>query len=100
MLNELAIELVIREMLIFKHCSMDSKEIKCLFQWWAKHEIRFLIVGFLTHQILRIVGSQIKILKKFMRILTIKKFKKKKFVRKIGQMIFKFIVNNLSIWLS
>jgi hypothetical protein len=36
MLNELAIELVIREILIFKHCWMDSKEIKCLFQWWAK----------------------------------------------------------------
>lgn len=43
MLNELVIELVIREMLIFKHCSMDSKEIK------------FLIVGFLARQILRIV---------------------------------------------
>jgi hypothetical protein len=63
-LNERVIELVIREMLIFKHYSMDSKEIKCLFQWWAKHEIRFLIVGFLACQILGIVGSQIKFFKK------------------------------------
>ncbi len=52
MLNELVIELVIREMLIFKHCSMDSKEIK------------FLIVGFLARQILRIVRLQIKIKKR------------------------------------
>jgi len=52
MLNELVIELVIREMLIFKHCSLDSKKIK------------FLIVGFLACQILGIVRLQIKIKKR------------------------------------
>jgi hypothetical protein len=38
---------------------MDSKEFKCLIQWWAKHETMFPIVGVLAHQILGIVGSQI-----------------------------------------
>jgi hypothetical protein len=43
-------------MLIFKLYQVDSKEIKCPFQWWEKHETMFPNVGFLTHQILGIIG--------------------------------------------
>jgi hypothetical protein len=54
-------ELVNREMLIFMRYQADSKEIKCHFQWWAKHEAMFPILGFLASQILEIVGSQIEL---------------------------------------
>jgi hypothetical protein len=50
-----------RELLIFKWYQLDVKNIKCPFQWWEKHEAMFLIVSFLFHQILGIVGSHIKI---------------------------------------
>jgi hypothetical protein len=43
---------------------MDAKNTKCPLQWWGKHEAMFPIVGFLAHQILSIVGSQIEIEKK------------------------------------
>jgi hypothetical protein len=33
-------------MLIFKHYQLDSKEIKCLFQWWAKMKPCFLLLIF------------------------------------------------------
>jgi hypothetical protein len=56
--SELTLELVRRETLIFKCYQVDSKEIKCLLQWWTKYETMFPTV-FLAHQILRIVGSQI-----------------------------------------
>jgi hypothetical protein len=46
--SEPTIELVIREMLIFRRYQVDSKHIKCLFQWWAKHETIFPNVGFLA----------------------------------------------------
>jgi hypothetical protein len=55
-------ELVIRELLIFKHYQMDPKNIKCNLQWWGiwgKHETMFLTIGFLAHQILCFVGAQI-----------------------------------------
>jgi len=52
-------ELITRELLIFKHYQVDPKNIKCAFQWWAKHEAMFPIVGFLACQILGVVGSQI-----------------------------------------
>jgi len=48
-------------MLVFRHCQLDSKEIKCFLQWWAKYESMFPIVGFLAWQILRLVESQIEI---------------------------------------
>jgi hypothetical protein len=35
-------------MLIFRHYQVDSKEIKCLLQWWEKNEIIFPIVVFLV----------------------------------------------------
>jgi hypothetical protein len=38
---------------------LDVKDIKCFLQWCQKHEAMFLIVGFLTWQILGIDGSQI-----------------------------------------
>jgi hypothetical protein len=48
-------------MLVFRGCQLDSKEIKCFLQWWAKYETMFLIVGFLAWQILMLVESQIEI---------------------------------------
>jgi hypothetical protein len=35
-----------------------SINIKCLLEWWRKHETMFSIVNFLTKQILKIVSSQ------------------------------------------
>ncbi len=52
-------KLVKREILGFWHYQVDVKEIKCPFQWWEKHEAMFPTIGFLVHQILGIVGSQI-----------------------------------------
>lgn len=57
--SESTIELVAKEMLIFRHYQVDFNEIKCLLEWWAKHETMFIIVDFLAQEILRIVGSQI-----------------------------------------
>jgi hypothetical protein len=54
-------ELVHKELLIFKRFQVDPKEIKCLLQWWQKHESMFPTIGFLVGQILGIVGSQIEI---------------------------------------
>jgi hypothetical protein len=52
-------ELVTRELVIFRCYQVDPKDIKCLLQWWGKHEVMFPIVGFLACQILSIVGLQI-----------------------------------------
>jgi len=38
---------------------VDVKNIKNPLQWWERLESRFLEVGFLAKQILRIVNSQI-----------------------------------------
>jgi hypothetical protein len=54
-------EVVNKELLMFIKFQMDVKNIKCLLKWWAKHESLFPIVAFLAHQILGIVGFQIKI---------------------------------------
>jgi hypothetical protein len=41
---------------------VDAKKIKCpLEYWWRKHESMFPTIGFLTREILRIVGFQIEI---------------------------------------
>jgi hypothetical protein len=56
---EPVIELVNKELLIFKRFQVDPKEIKCPLQWWQKHESMFPTIGFLTQQILGIFGSQI-----------------------------------------
>ncbi len=50
---------VTMELLIFKHYQMDPKNIKCPIQWWRKYKAMFPIIGFLAHQILNIIGSQI-----------------------------------------
>ncbi len=58
--SELVIELVKRKLLVFRRFQVDFKKMKCLLQWWQKHESMFLIVGFLARQILEIVESQMK----------------------------------------
>ncbi len=58
-ISEPTMELINREFFIFKHYQVDVKDMKCLSQWWEKHESMFLIVGFCVKQILGIVGSQI-----------------------------------------
>jgi hypothetical protein len=55
--NEPVEKLVKKELLIFKKYQLDVKDIKCLFQWWQKHETMFLIVGFLVQHILGIIES-------------------------------------------
>jgi hypothetical protein len=54
--SEPTTKLINTEMLIFIHYQVDSKEIKCPFQWCAKHEAIFPILDFLVGQILEIVG--------------------------------------------
>jgi hypothetical protein len=39
--NEPIEKLVKRELLIFRKYQLDVKDIKCLFQWWQKHETMF-----------------------------------------------------------
>jgi len=43
---------------------VNAKNIKCLLEWWRKHETMFSIVNFLTKQILKIISSQIETEKK------------------------------------
>ncbi len=52
-------EIVKRELLELKRFHVDVKDIKNPFQCWEEHEFKFPIIGFLTKQILVIVGSQI-----------------------------------------
>ncbi len=52
-------EFVNINLLIFKQYQVDVKNIKCHFQWRQKHKTMFLIIGFLNHQILWIIESQI-----------------------------------------
>jgi len=42
-------ELAIKGLPIFKWFQLDVKNIKCLLQWWDKHEAMFLTIGFLIH---------------------------------------------------
>jgi len=49
-------ELVKRELMIFRRYQLDIKDIKCPLQWWQKHEVMLLTIGFLARQILGIVG--------------------------------------------
>ncbi len=57
--NEPGKELVKKKLLIFKRYQLDVKDIKCCLQWWQKHEAMFPTCGFLTQQILSVIGSQI-----------------------------------------
>jgi hypothetical protein len=45
---EITKEIVIRELLDFRKFHVDVKDIKNLFQWWEKHESKFLSVDFFT----------------------------------------------------
>jgi hypothetical protein len=54
--NEPTKEVVNKELLMFRRFQMNVKDIKCLLEWWAKHESLFPIVAFLARQILDIDG--------------------------------------------
>jgi hypothetical protein len=54
-------KLVNWELLIFCKYHMNAKGIKCLLEWWKKHETMFPTFGFLTRKILRIISFQIEI---------------------------------------
>jgi hypothetical protein len=58
--SESTTKLVTKEMLRFRCYQVDSKEIKCLLEWRAKHETMFITVDFLAQEILRIVGLRLK----------------------------------------
>ncbi len=57
--SEPRMDLINKELLVFKHYQVDVKNIKCPLQWWKKHENMFPTVGLCARQILRIVGFQI-----------------------------------------
>jgi hypothetical protein len=59
-ISEPTMELINRIFLIFKHYQVDVKDMKCLSQWWEKHESMFPTIGFCARHILGIVGSQTK----------------------------------------
>jgi len=44
--NELIKEPVNQNLMIFCKFQLDAKDIKCLLEWWKKHESMFPIVGF------------------------------------------------------
>jgi hypothetical protein len=46
--NELAKTFVNKEFLSFRKFQVNTKDVKCCFQWWEKHELMFPIVGFLA----------------------------------------------------
>jgi len=35
---------------------LDRKDVKCILDWWIKHESMFPTIAYLAHQILDIVG--------------------------------------------
>jgi len=43
---------------------VNAKNIKCLLEWWKKHETMIPTFGFLTRKLLRIISFQIEIEKK------------------------------------
>jgi hypothetical protein len=46
--NEPTKEVLNKELMMFRRFQVDVKDIKCLLEWWAKHEILFPIVAFFT----------------------------------------------------
>jgi hypothetical protein len=59
--SEIAKKFVNQELLIFQKYQVDVKNIKCLLDWWKKHESMLPTIDFLAKQMLRIVSSQIEI---------------------------------------
>jgi hypothetical protein len=51
-MNELIKGLINKKLLIFKSYQVDVKKIKWPLQWCEKNESIFLIMGFLSHQII------------------------------------------------
>jgi len=47
-ISEPMVELVNKELLIFRRFQVDPKEIKSPLQWWQKHEFMFPTIGFLA----------------------------------------------------
>jgi len=64
---------------IFKRYQVNIKDIKCHFQWWEKQKSMFLNDGFLSHQILSVVGFHIGTKKDFLFSQHINKLKKVSF---------------------
>jgi len=64
-ISEPTMELVNKELMIFKCYKADVKDIKCPLHWWEKYDNMFLTIGFCAKQILGIVGSQIETKKIF-----------------------------------
>ncbi len=54
---------------------MDVKEIKCLFQWWEKHESMLTTMAFFAFQILGIMESKIETNKTFSLVDTLTNLK-------------------------
>jgi hypothetical protein len=48
--SEPTMELVNRELLIFRLYQVNVKDMKCPLQWWEKHESMFPIVGFVLNK--------------------------------------------------
>jgi len=44
---------------------VDAKDIKCLVEWWKKHDTMFSIIRFLVKHILEIVNFQIETVNPF-----------------------------------
>jgi hypothetical protein len=57
--SEPRMDLINKELLIFRHYQVDVKNIKCPLQWWEKHENMFPTIGLCARKFLRIVGFQI-----------------------------------------
>ncbi len=47
--NEPMKELISQELLIFIRFQVDREDVKCLFQWWEKHEFMFPTIEFLAY---------------------------------------------------
>jgi hypothetical protein len=45
-IHELAKKTFNREFLIFQRYQIIAKDIKCLLEWWRKHESMFPTIGF------------------------------------------------------
>jgi hypothetical protein len=57
-ISELLEEFLNRDLQMFQRYQVNAKDIKCLLEWWEKHESLFFTINvFLAYQILGIVGS-------------------------------------------
>ncbi len=56
--HKLIKEAVNKKLMIFHKFQMDGKDIKCLLEWWKKHESMLV---FFSRQLLGIINSQIEI---------------------------------------